>query len=190
MVAASVSGALPPVRAMAVSAFAAREQIVLLSKPYRLDAALDRIVVYFNASVIDEARQAVPMVEGVADGFAQTGLLRDFQQPRLEPGFEVLDQWPGVGLPHCSPMRRRQTADTVLDSVEHRDPLQRFRGIRLLRRDVTVPELPPRMREAERQLRQTAAVLDQALVGGIAVDLQDAVGVPEQPLGAARPATA
>lgn len=59
---------------------------------YRLDAALDRIA--FNASVIDEARQAVPMVEGVADGFAQTGLLRDFQQSRLEPGFEVLDQRP------------------------------------------------------------------------------------------------
>jgi hypothetical protein len=31
-----------------------------------LDAALDRIAVYFNASVIDEVRQAVPMVEGVA----------------------------------------------------------------------------------------------------------------------------
>ena len=73
------------------TAFTAGEQVVLLSKAYRLDAALDRIAVYFNASVFDEARQAVPMVEGVADGFAQTGLLRDFQQPRLEPGFEVLD---------------------------------------------------------------------------------------------------
>ena len=73
------------------AAFTAGEQVVLLSKAYRLDAALDRIAVYFNASVLDEARQAVPMVECVADGFAKTGLLRDFQQPRLEPGFEVLD---------------------------------------------------------------------------------------------------
>lgn len=50
-----------------------------------------------------------------------------------------------------------------------------FRSIcsnRRLRRDVNVPELPPRMREAERQLHQMAAVLDQALVGGIAVDLR------------------
>lgn len=61
------------------AAFTAGGQVVLLSQAYRLDAALDRIVVYFNASVIDEARQAVPMVEGVADGFAETGLLRDFQ---------------------------------------------------------------------------------------------------------------
>lgn len=36
----------------------AGEQVVPLSQAYRLDAALDRIVVYFNSSVIDEARQA------------------------------------------------------------------------------------------------------------------------------------
>lgn len=43
----------------------AGEQAILLSQAYRLDAALDRIVVYFNTSVINEARQAVPMDEGV-----------------------------------------------------------------------------------------------------------------------------
>ncbi|MGY3622223.1 hypothetical protein ACVJGD_008419 [Bradyrhizobium sp. USDA 10063] len=64
--------------------------------------------------------------------------------------------------------------------------MQRFRGNRRLRRDVNIPELPPRMREAECQLHQTAAVLDQTLVGGIAVDLQDALVVSEQLFGADR----
>jgi hypothetical protein len=33
-------------------------------------------------------------------------------------------------------MRRRQTANAILDGIEHRDPLQRFRGNRRLGRDV------------------------------------------------------
>ncbi len=92
------------------------------------------------------------MVEGVADRLAKAGFLRDFQQSCLEPGLEVLDQRSGVGLSHRSSLRRRQTANAILNGVEHRDPLQRFRGNRRFRRDVDVPELPPRMREAERQL--------------------------------------
>jgi hypothetical protein len=91
---------------------------------------------------------------------------------RLEPGFKVLDQ-PGVGLPHCSPMPRRQTADAFLDGVEHCDPLQRFRGNRRLGRDVNVPELPPRMRKSRTPAASEASALDQTLVGGIAIDLQD-----------------
>lgn len=57
------------------AAFIAGKQVVLLSRTYRLDAALDRLAVYFNVSVIDEACQVVPMVKCVADGFAQTRLL-------------------------------------------------------------------------------------------------------------------
>src|SRR5579859_1083395 len=105
-------------------AFTTGEQVVLLSQPDRLDAAFDRIAVDLDAPIIDESRQAIPMVEGVADSLAKAGFLQDFQQSRLEPGLEVLDQRSGVGLSNRSSLRRRQTANAILNGVEHRDPLQ------------------------------------------------------------------
>jgi hypothetical protein len=90
------------------------KQVVLLSQAYQLDAALDRIAVYFNASVFDEACQAVPMVEGIAEAFVQAGLLRDFRQSRLEPGFRTAAMMicshclktaasPATGTTRCAP---------------------------------------------------------------------------------------
>jgi len=49
------------------AALTACEQIVFLSQPDRLDAAFDRIAVDLDAPIIDESRQAFPMVESVAD---------------------------------------------------------------------------------------------------------------------------
>lgn len=55
--------------------------------------------------------RTVPRVDGIADGFAQTGLL-----PTSPTVISVLalDQRPGVCLPHRSRMCRRETADTIL----------------------------------------------------------------------------
>lgn len=61
------------------AALTAGEQVILLSQAYRLDAAFNRIAVDLDAPIIDEARQAFPMVEGVADRLAKAGFLRDFQ---------------------------------------------------------------------------------------------------------------
>ena len=52
------------------------------------DRALDDVGVDLYASVVDEARQAIPAGERVADRFGELGLLADqrefFAQPRLE----------------------------------------------------------------------------------------------------------
>ncbi|MFK4654119.1 hypothetical protein ABIF97_004053 [Bradyrhizobium japonicum] len=91
----------------------------------------------------------------------------------------------GLVLPHRSPMCHRETADAILNGVEHRDPLQRFR----CSASSSQHERPRTFAaHAEQNVSCTslATVLEQALVGGIAVDLQEAVVVPEQLLGGDR----
>ena len=54
-----------------------REQRVLPVERDRADGALDGVVVEFDAAVIDEARQALPARQGVADGCGQLAFLAD-----------------------------------------------------------------------------------------------------------------
>lgn len=67
-----------------------REQRVLPAERDRADGALDGVVVEFDAAVIDEARQALPARQGVADGRGKLAFLADqaefCAQPRLERG--------------------------------------------------------------------------------------------------------
>jgi hypothetical protein len=67
-----------------------REQRVLPVERNRADGALDGIVVEFDATVIDEARQALPARQSVADGLCKFAFLADqtefYAQPRLERG--------------------------------------------------------------------------------------------------------
>lgn len=92
--------------------------------------------------------------------------------------------WCRLAIPQ--PDTRRQAADAILNGVEHGDPLQRFLGKSATssRREL------PRTSAAHARSRTPAAPdrcrSDHALVGGIAVDLQDAVAVPEQLLGSDR----
>lgn len=43
----------------------------------RLDRSFDRVVVQFDAAVVDEARQAFPARQGIADGLGELALLTD-----------------------------------------------------------------------------------------------------------------
>jgi hypothetical protein len=53
------------------------EQRVLPAECNRADAALDGVVVEFDAAIIDEARQALPARQGVADGRGELAFLAD-----------------------------------------------------------------------------------------------------------------
>ena len=67
-----------------------REQCVLPVERDRADGALDVVVVEFDATVIDEARQALPARQSVSDGLCKFAFLADqtefYAQPRLERG--------------------------------------------------------------------------------------------------------
>jgi hypothetical protein len=66
-----------------------REQRVPPVERDRADGALDGVVVEFDATVIDEARQAFPARQGIADGRSKLAFLADqaefCAQSRLEP---------------------------------------------------------------------------------------------------------
>jgi len=54
-----------------------REQRILSVERDRADGSFDGVVVEFDAAVVDEARQAFPARQGVADGIGKFALLAD-----------------------------------------------------------------------------------------------------------------
>ena len=64
-------------RPMFGSAVGAGEQGILPGQRQRPDRALDGVGVDLDAAVVEEAGEAEPAAERVADGFGQGGLLRD-----------------------------------------------------------------------------------------------------------------
>src|SRR5207248_7360453 len=81
-------------------------------------------------AVLKEAYEAVPVIEPVADRFGAGALLRDGDQPALEPRLEVLDQWLRLGLSDGAALFGAAPADPALDGVERRDPFERLVGDR------------------------------------------------------------
>jgi hypothetical protein len=62
------------------------EQSVLAVESERPDGAFDDVVVEINATIVEEARQPNPAIEGVSDCFAELGLGADlaaacFEEP-------------------------------------------------------------------------------------------------------------
>ena len=55
----------------------AGEQAVLAVKRDRADGSLDDVGIHLDAAVLEEAHEAVPMIESVADRLGDGALLRD-----------------------------------------------------------------------------------------------------------------
>jgi hypothetical protein len=146
------------------------EQGVLAVQRDRADGALDGVGVELDAAVVEEAGEPVPELEGVADRLGEAGLAGQPTELGLEPGTKVLDQRPRAGLALGVAGLWITAADLRLDGVEGGDPAQRLLGDRRVAGLGDLVELAPGMRPAERQGRA-----GQAPVGGIAVDLQDAL---------------
>jgi hypothetical protein len=58
------------------AAVATGEERVLARQDLRLDRALDRVRVEFDAAVPEEGRETAPVLERVADGARRVGLAR------------------------------------------------------------------------------------------------------------------
>jgi hypothetical protein len=74
--------ACPVDRALVV----AREETVFAIQCNGTHCPLDAIGVHLDPAVVEEADQAVPAGQPVADRFGNGALLRDREQPVLEPG--------------------------------------------------------------------------------------------------------
>ena len=92
------------------------------------DRAFDGVVVELDAAIVDEARQAFPARQGVADGFGEFALLTDKTEFCPQPGFESIDERSTFLLPDGATFVGAAAADVLLDGVERGDMFERFAG--------------------------------------------------------------
>ena len=88
------------------AAIGACEQRIFPAERDGTDGAFDGVVVEFDATVVDEARQALPAREGIADCLGEPALLADQAEFCAQPLLECIGERPAF----CCRMMRRASA--------------------------------------------------------------------------------
>lgn len=130
--------------------------------------------------------QPVPVIVDIGELFAQPGLGGDFSTLRLEPFAKGRHQRCGAGLTGREALTGGDAADIGLDNVEFGDAAQAFGGDIGAVAVEDLLQLAPCMRPAMRHPNGGAALargFGQAVVAGIAIDLQDAVEARQEGFG-------
>ena len=113
------------------AAVGAGEQSVLAIERDRPDGALDDVVVDLDAAVVEEARQALPARQRVADRLGELGLLADQRELGAQPGLRRPSaSRPAPLLAHGAALLGAAAADLVLDRVEAAMRFERLAGDR------------------------------------------------------------
>ena len=94
------------------------KQGVLSVQCDRADGALDDVGVDLNASIIEEAREAFPARECIADRLGQLCLLADQQKFFTQPGLERVKKRLGFFLTDCPAFVSITATDARLDLIE------------------------------------------------------------------------
>lgn len=103
-----------------------REQRILAVKDKRTDASLDNIGVQLDTAVVEEARQANPVVQGVTDVLGDCRFARDAGELLLEPGLERQHQRLAELLADGTALIGAAAPDRLLDGIESGDTLECF----------------------------------------------------------------
>jgi transposase-like protein len=157
------------------------KQRILAIENKRTDASLDDVGVKLDAAVVEELREPVPVVQGVADMLGDRRLARDAGELLLEPGLELQYERLAARLSHRAPLVGAATSDRLFDGIEGGDARKRLAGDRRWTILSDVVESAAQMGPAERERdRLASGVVGNGLVGGIAVALHDAAIAVEQ----------
>jgi hypothetical protein len=108
------SDAGPVLRALIV----AREECVFAIENNRTDAAFDNVGIEFDAAVVEEPREPVPVIQGIPDVLGDRRLARDARELLLEPGFEGQHEGLAALLAHRTALVGAAAADRLLDRIE------------------------------------------------------------------------
>ena len=93
----------------------AREQRIFPVERDRADRALDGIVVELDAAIVDEARQAFPTRERIADGLGELALLTDQAEFCAQPLLECIGERLAFLLPDETPLLGAAATDVLLE---------------------------------------------------------------------------
>ena len=100
------------------AAVRAREQMVFAPERDGPDGALDRIVVEFDAAVIEEAGKGGPARERITNGLGEGAGGWNAAKLHLEPRLHHLDERPGAGVTHMPTCVCGAALDRSLDRIE------------------------------------------------------------------------
>src|SRR4029077_4874320 len=153
------------------AAVGACEQCVLAIERDGTDRSFDSVVVEFDAAIVDEAGQAFPARQGIANGVGELALLADQGQFCAQPQLKGIDQRPAFLLADVVALVGAAATDVFLDGVECSNMLQGLAGDRRWGGSSEFVEVAPRMRPAEREPDITT--FGQLAIAGIAINLQD-----------------
>ena len=102
------------------------EQGVFAVEGKRADGTLDGVVVEIDPAIIEEAREAIPAFEGIADRFAELGFGADLTAAGFEELVKVINDGAAALVADMATITCGETADLVFDGVERSDALQDF----------------------------------------------------------------
>jgi hypothetical protein len=108
------------------SLIVARKKAILFCHCDQAICPLDTVGVHLDAAVVQEAYQATPALETVADRLGNRALLRHGGELDFQPGLQAFDAGPGFSLPRGATLLGAPSTDAVLDGVEFRDALERL----------------------------------------------------------------
>jgi hypothetical protein len=140
---------------------------------HRADRALDWIGVQFDATIMQEARQAFPARERIADRFGKRAAARYKRKLRLQPGMQTLNDGLGEGSALSKPMSRRLPAHTSFDGIELPDPAQSLSRHGRASRLSDLVELAPGVRPAGGE--NDISITGQPLESRVTINAQDTV---------------
>src|ERR1700704_2609316 len=104
--------------------------LAAIVSPTDPDGALDRIVVEFDAAVIEEAGKGGPARERITNGLGEGAGGWNAAKLHLEPRLHHLDERPGAGVTHMPTCVCGAALDRSLDRIEFGDPPQGLGGDR------------------------------------------------------------
>jgi hypothetical protein len=114
----------PVLRAVIV----AGEECVLARKNLRAHRAFDDVGIEISAAVIEEAGQALPVLERITDGLRDGGFGRHPAELSLEEAFERVAMWRGLLAAYGASLLGALASDGLLDPVECGNAHERLRG--------------------------------------------------------------
>ena len=106
------------------SAIALAEEIVLASERHRSNRAVDGLRVKFDAVLMEEAGQSIPVRQCITDRFSEIAAAGQLRKLHLQLEAKAVNDRLGECAPHRQPMRRRLTTQLRFEGIEASDAPQ------------------------------------------------------------------